>query len=154
MPAKISKILKSEYVKLELKSVQRIDGIREVASLLTTHPDILNFQSFYEELLARERVESTCLENGVAFPHARTDHVNNMILAVGRSAEGVWFDSSNQKVNFLFVIGTPKRMVADYLTVVGSLARLLKDSGVRQKLAEAKTSDEFLLLLAEAESKL
>ncbi len=134
MAAKISKILKPEHIKLDLQATQRIEGIREAASLLTTHPDVSNYQSFYNELLARERVESTCLESGVAFPHARTDHVNNMVLAAGRSVEGIWFDNSNQKVNFLFVIGTPKRMVADYLTIVGSLARLLKDSEVRDQL--------------------
>lgn len=154
MATKISQILQPEFIKLSVESKQRTQGIHEVASLLMPNTSVSNFQGFYEELLARERVETTCLGNGVAFPHARTDHVSNMVLAAGRSKEGIWFENCNQNVNFLFVIGTPKRMVTDYLTIVGALARILRDADVRQTLADAKSAEEFRKLLATAESKL
>lgn len=153
MAIKISKFLRPENILLEMQQEQRTEGIYEVAHLLSGHPDVADFDAFYEELLARERVESTCLGNEVAFPHARTDAVTNMVLAAGRSHEGVWFENSNQKVKFLFVIGTPKRMVTDYLTVVGALARLLRNSETRQGLIDAPTAEEFHAILSQAEVK-
>jgi mannitol/fructose-specific phosphotransferase system IIA component (Ntr-type) len=54
----------------------------------------------------------------------------------------------------VFLIGTPKAAVADYLKLVAGLSRLLKKPGVRPGLLAAKTAAEFLALLARgAESK-
>jgi mannitol/fructose-specific phosphotransferase system IIA component (Ntr-type) len=120
--------------------------------LLQNNANVTNFAGFYEELLARERIESTCLGNEIAFPHARTDSLKGMVLAVGRSTGGVWFENSSQNVKLIFVIGTPKRMVTDYLSVVGGLARLLKDATTREQLLTVQGVDEFIATLTKAES--
>ncbi len=148
----ISSLLKPEQIKLELDQAKRCNAINEVAQLLQNNPNVTNFAGFYEELLARERIESTCLGNEIAFPHARTDSLKGMVLAVGRSTGGVWFENSSQNVKLIFVIGTPKRMVTDYLSVVGGLARLLKDSATRDQLLSVKTTNEFIAALTKAES--
>ncbi len=148
----ISSLLKADQIKLELDQAKRCNAINEVAQLLTKNPNVTNFAGFYEELLARERIESTCLGNEIAFPHARTDSLKGMVLAIGRSTSGVWFENSSQNVKLIFVIGTPKRMVTDYLSVVGGLARLLKDGATREQLLSAKTVDEFVASLTKAES--
>ncbi len=148
----ISSLLKPEQIKLELAEAKRCDAINEVAQLLQTNPNVTNFAGFYEELLARERIESTCLGNEIAFPHARTDFVKGMVLAVGRSPQGVWFENCGQTVKLIFVIGTPKRMVTDYLSVVGGLARLLKDATTRESLIASPTVDEFIAALTQAEN--
>ena len=148
----ISSLLKPEQIKLELDQGKRCNAINEVAQLLQNNPNVTNFAGFYEELLARERIESTCLGNEIAFPHARTDSLKGMVLAIGRSTAGVWFENSSQNVKLIFVIGTPKRMVTDYLSVVGGLARLLKDNATREQLLTAKTVEDFIATLTKAES--
>jgi mannitol/fructose-specific phosphotransferase system IIA component (Ntr-type) len=148
----ISSLLKPEQIKMELTQQKRCNAINEVAQLLQSNPNVTNFAGFYEELLARERIESTCLGNEIAFPHARTDSLKGMVLAIGRSTQGVWFENSEQSVKLIFVIGTPKRMVTDYLSVVGGLARLLKDASTREKLIFAPNVEEFIATLTQAES--
>ena len=148
----ISSLLKPDQIKLELDQGKRCNAINEVAQLLQHNPNVTNFAGFYEELLARERIESTCLGNEIAFPHARTDSLKGMVLAVGRSTGGVWFENSSQNVKLIFVIGTPKRMVTDYLSVVGGLARLLKDANTREALLTVQGVDEFIATLTKAES--
>jgi mannitol/fructose-specific phosphotransferase system IIA component (Ntr-type) len=148
----ISSLLKPDQIKLELDQAKRCNAINEVAQLLQHNPNVTNFAGFYEELLARERIESTCLGNEIAFPHARTDSLKGMVLAVGRSTGGVWFENSSQNVKLIFVIGTPKRMVTDYLSVVGGLARLLKDATTRESLLTVQGVDEFIATLTKAES--
>lgn len=147
----ISSLLKPEQIKLDLDQQKRGNTINEVAQLLKHNPKVINFAGFYEEILARERVESTCLGNEIAFPHARTDHLKGMVLAVGRSTQGVWFENCGQTVKLIFVIGTPKRMVTDYLSVVGGLARLLKDASTREQLLAVPTVDEFIATLTQAD---
>jgi mannitol/fructose-specific phosphotransferase system IIA component (Ntr-type) len=148
----ISSLLKPDQIKLELDQGKRCNAINEVAQLLQNNPNVTNFAGFYEELLARERIESTCLGNEIAFPHARTDSLKGMVLAVGRSTGGVWFENSSQNVKLIFVIGTPKRMVTDYLSVVGGLARLLKDASTREQLLTVQGVEEFIATLTKAES--
>jgi mannitol/fructose-specific phosphotransferase system IIA component (Ntr-type) len=134
-----------------LSQTKRCSAINEVAQLLQGNSNVTNFAGFYEELLARERIESTCLGNEIAFPHARTDSLKGMVLAVGRSPQGVWFENSGQTVRLIFVIGTPKRMVTDYLSVVGGLARLLKEPATREHLLNAPNTEEFIAALTQAE---
>jgi mannitol/fructose-specific phosphotransferase system IIA component (Ntr-type) len=146
---KLAELIQPRLVLLDLKESKRTAAIHEVALVLEKDPEVLNFASFYEELLARERLEATSLGNGVAFPHARTDHVKKMVLAVGRSVPGVLFENSGETIHFIFVIGTPRRMVTEYLALVGAMARILRHEEVRARLMAAKTAEEFVAALAE-----
>jgi mannitol/fructose-specific phosphotransferase system IIA component (Ntr-type) len=150
----ISRLLKPALVNLDLKSTKRTNAIHETASLLIGNPAVIDFDGFYQDLLARERVETTCIGNAIAFPHARTDHVKSLVLSVGRSMEGVTFENCNQIVRLIFVIGTPKRMTTEYLTVVGALARILKDANNREALLTVKKPEEFFQVIEDFESKL
>ncbi len=139
---------------MELVETKRTSGIREVASLLKSDPRVKDFEKFYQDILSREREEATCLGFDVALPHARTESVTDMVLAVGRSTKGVFFENSNQTAKLLFVVGTPKRMATDYLRLVGTIARLLKSEAIRSSLLSAQTAEEFAEILSAAELKL
>ncbi|MDR1304196.1 MAG: PTS sugar transporter subunit IIA [Verrucomicrobiales bacterium] len=151
----ISTKLKPYLITLDLQAKTHEEAVYEIASTLKGDPLVTDFDGFYAALQAREKLESTCLGKGIAFPHARTDAVKGMVIAVGCSEAGVLHArADNQLENLIFVIGTPKRMVTEYLSAVGALARLLKDDALRNKLLHAKNGDEFLFYLAEAEDKL
>jgi mannitol/fructose-specific phosphotransferase system IIA component (Ntr-type) len=152
--SKISTLLKTEFILLDLKSTSFTEAIHEVTFLLNGHDKISNLELFYQDILGREQSQTSYLGNGVAFPHARTNHVKSMVLAVGRSIQGIKMESQSQNAHFIFVIGTPKKMVMDYLTVAGSLARLLHDTGIREQLMQSTTTKDFYHILASSEQKL
>ena len=150
--AKIAVLLKSEAINLSLQARQKTDALREVASLLVQSKRIRDFEEFFAEILERERVSSTALGHDVAIPHARTEQCSEILLAVGRSAAGVDFETKDGPVRLIFLIGTPKQMVTDYLRVVGNLARLLRQDALRQKLLAVPDAASFIQCLNEAES--
>ncbi|MBI5426527.1 MAG: PTS sugar transporter subunit IIA [Opitutae bacterium] len=154
MATRLSKLLDPARITLALQSTKRTNAINEVAKLLESHPDVANFQGFYNELLARERLDTTCLGNEIALPHARTEHVKKIVLAVGRSTEGVLFENSNQTVKLMFVLGTPKNNPTDYLILVGALCRLIKDAASRDALMAAPTPEAFIATVQELENKI
>ena len=154
MAARVSSLLDPTRLVLHLQSTKRTPAIHEVARLLEKHPDVVNFDGFYQELLARERLDTTCLGNEVALPHARTEHVKKIVLAVGRSDSGVHFENSNHTVHLLFVLGTPKSNPGDYLMLVGSLCRLIKDDAHRAALLAATTPAAFIATVVELENKI
>jgi mannitol/fructose-specific phosphotransferase system IIA component (Ntr-type) len=154
MSARLSSLLSPERISLHLQSTTRTTAINEVARLLETHPDVANFPGFYNELLARERLDTTCLGNEIALPHARTEHVKKIVIAVGRSDTGVLFENSNQNVRLMFVLGTPKSNPGDYLMLVGSLCRLIKEAPQREALLRAPTPEDFIATVKALEDKI
>jgi mannitol/fructose-specific phosphotransferase system IIA component (Ntr-type) len=154
MPSKLAPLLDPARVMLQVPSTKRTAALNEVAHLLEGHPDVVNFDGFYSELLARERIDTTYIGFGIALPHARTDHVRKIVLAVGRSEPGVFFENCNQMVRLMFVLGTPKSNPGDYLRLVGLLCRLLKDAPGRDALFAAATPEDFIRTLLELETKI
>lgn len=154
MPGRLSKLLDPSRIKLCVQSTKRTAALNEVAKLLEGHPDVSDFQGFYNELLARERLDTTCLGNELALPHARTEHVKKIVLAVGRADSGIFFENGNQTVRLLFVLGTPKANATDYLMVVSALCKVLKDPANRDALMTASTPEAFMETLISAEDRL
>jgi len=152
-PSKIAALLSPEKIKLELQAKQKNAALREVAELLGQNRCVGDFEAFFNEILQRERVSNTALGHDVAIPHARTDQCSDILVAVGRSTEGIDFEAKDgQPVRLIFLIGTPKQMVTDYLRVVGNLARLLRQDDLRQRLLDAPDAAAFIKTIEEAEA--
>ena len=155
MAGKISSLLHPARIALNVQSTQRTPALNEVARLLSEHPAVTNFDGFYRELLARDRLETTCIGHHVALPHARTEHVKSIALAVGRSTAGIHFgDGPDEQVRLLFMLGTPKTNPGDYLAVVSALCKLLKSEANRALFLTADTPEAFIAAVATAEDKL
>jgi fructose-specific phosphotransferase system IIA component len=152
-PSKIASLLNADAIKLNVHARQKTPALREVAELLAQNKSVANFDAFFREILERERVSNTALGHDVAIPHARTDQCTDIVMAVGRSTDGIDFEAKDgQPVKLIFLIGTPKAMVTDYLRVVGNLARLLRQDGLRQQLLDAPDPTTFIKIIEQAES--
>ena len=152
-PSRIASLLNPEAMKLDLQAQQKTAALREVAELLARNKCVSNFDAFFNEILERERVSNTALGHDVAIPHARTDQCTDILIAVGRSPAGIDFEAKDgQPVRLIFLIGTPKAMVTDYLRVVGNLARLLRQDHVRQQLLDATDPATFIKIIESGES--
>jgi mannitol/fructose-specific phosphotransferase system IIA component (Ntr-type) len=144
MPIALTDLLHEKQVILRLRSRKPANAIREIMQILARTGKIANPEAFLEQVLAREQMHPSVVENGVVFPHARTDLVNEIVVGVGRSRAGIPFGENQQRAHLIFVIGVPERLVSDYLVCVGTLARLVKDDAIRSTLLEAETSREFI----------
>ena len=152
-PSKLASLLNPEMINLDLRAKDKTAALQEVARLLAPHRSIHNFDLFFQEILDRERVSNTALGHDVAIPHARTDQCTEILIAIGRSSKGVDFETKDgQPVRLIFLIGTPKQMVTDYLRVVGNLARLLRQDDVRQRLLDAPDAASFIKVIDTAEA--
>lgn len=128
---------------LDLTAGTREEAVREIVGRL----HLPEAKRFAAAVLAREAVHTTCMGRGVAFPHARTELVHEIVLGIGRSRAGVAFGENGELAQLIFVIGVPQRMVSDYLVCVGGLARLVRDDATRAALLAAETAPEFVELL-------
>ena len=154
MAGLLRNLLDPSRIALTVRSTKRTAALNEVARQLDGHPSVLNYAGLYNELLARDRLDTTCLGNEIALPHARTEHVSDLVLAIGRSPAGVHFEKDQQLVRLLFVLGTPKNNPMSYLQVVSVLCKIFKDPANREALLNAATPEIFADVLIAAEDKL
>ena len=147
MPIALADLLTEQQVILRLRSRKPANAIREIVDVLASEISgrkIANPNAFLEQVLACEKTHPSVVEGGVAFPHARTDLVDEIVIGVGRSRAGIPFGENQQRAHLIFVIAVPERLLSDYLVCVGVLARLGKDETIRTRLLNAETPREFI----------
>jgi mannitol/fructose-specific phosphotransferase system IIA component (Ntr-type) len=144
MAIALSDLLDEKQVILRLRSRKLPNALREIIQLLAQNGKIDDPERFFEQVVAREQVHPSVVENGVTFPHARTDLVNEIVIGIGRSRAGIPVGANQPRARLIFVIGVPERLVNDYLICVGTLVRLVKDDAIRTTLLEAETPRQFL----------
>jgi mannitol/fructose-specific phosphotransferase system IIA component (Ntr-type) len=137
-------LLDPHHLVLDLPGGSGSEALWQIVQLLGERGELSNPKEFFQAVMEREAKSSTVANGGVAFPHARTHMVEQLLLGIGRSREGVKFPGSENLVHLLFVIAVPQQMVNDYLICVGSLARRLNSEATRQALLDASTPAEFL----------
>jgi mannitol/fructose-specific phosphotransferase system IIA component (Ntr-type) len=144
MAIALSDLLDERQVILRFRSRKLPNALREIVQLLAQNRKINDAEKFLQQVLAREREHPSVVENGVAFPHARTDLVDEIVIGIGRSRAGIAIGVDQQRARLIFVIGVPERLVNDYLVCVGTLARLVRDDATRSRLLHAQTPQEFI----------
>ncbi|MDD2765143.1 MAG: PTS sugar transporter subunit IIA [Opitutaceae bacterium] len=154
MAGLLAQLLDPKHVALQVQSTKRAAALNEIARLLEGHPDVTSFPGFHNDLLTRERLGTTSLGNEIALPHARTEHVRRIVMAVGRSDGGVFFENGAQTVRLMFVLGTPKSDPGGYLQLVSLLCRILKDPAGREALMQAATPELFVQHMLALEARI
>jgi len=144
MAIALADLLDEKHVTLKLRSRKPANAVREIIQLLAANRKIDDAEKFLGQVLSREQANPSVVVNGVAFPHTRTDLVDEIVLGIGRSRAGIPFGKNGVRVRLIFVIGVPERLANDYLICVGTLARLVKDDATRSTLLHAQTPREFL----------
>jgi PTS system nitrogen regulatory IIA component len=98
-----------------------------------------------DDILARERVMSTGVGNGVAIPHAYTDGVERLLASFYRTREKVEFGSADSvPVDIFFVILGPRESRREHIRLLARLSRLLNHAEFRDALRSAPDADAVL----------
>jgi mannitol/fructose-specific phosphotransferase system IIA component (Ntr-type) len=147
MSALLNELLDPKQVTLDLRAATRNEAILEIVETLRAAGGVKDYYALADAVMEREGRSSTNTGEGVAFPHARTDLVDGLVLGIGRSVAGVSFGGSTAPVHLIFLIGVPQRMVNDYLVCLGAIARLVKNQDTHKALMAAQTPAEFVELL-------
>jgi mannitol/fructose-specific phosphotransferase system IIA component (Ntr-type) len=105
-----------------------------------------------KDVLEREKLVTTGVGYGVAFPHAKTRSVRGIVIAFGRSKQGIDFDAMDKKpVQLFFLIAAPEDAIGAHLNVMARLSYIMKSEGNREKLLDIKSAKELLEMLDSVE---
>jgi fructose-specific phosphotransferase system IIA component len=141
---------------MSLVSKNKEEVLDEMVELISRTNKIKEIDKIKEAVRDRENLCSTGFESGVAIPHPRQgqpDIVEDVVVAFGRSDDGIDFDAlDGQPVYLFFMLAAPDDQ--KHLRVLARLSRMLKDEEFRLKLLEVDTPSEVLNILKEREEQL
>lgn len=148
----VSDYIRDDLVVLNLKAKDKADAIHQLTQLLQQRGVIKDAEDFFREVMEREKLGTTAVGHGVALPHARTDKLDDIVVAVGRCPEGVDFGADDgEPVHLIFLIGTPPQEVNRYLKLLAGLSRLLRQEEVREALLSARKETDVREALMDAQ---
>ena len=145
---KLSKFCDESLVIFNLKAGGKNEVIEELVSLVSSSNMVKDAEQLLKDVIDRENLVTTGVGYGVAFPHAKTRAVKGIVIAFGRSSEGVDFDAMDHKpVNLFFLIAAPEDAIGAHLNVMARLSYLMKSENNRQKLMSASSPGDVLALM-------
>lgn len=149
---KLSKFCDENLVVFNLKAKSKNEIIEEMVDLAAGSNMIKDRDELLKDVLERENLVTTGVGYGVAFPHAKTRSAKGIVIVFGRSDEGIDFDAMDHKpVHLFFLIAAPEDAIGAHLNVMARLSYLMKLAANRDKLMQASSPGEVLLLMDEIE---
>ncbi len=101
-----------------------------------------------DALLAREKLGSTGLGEGIAIPHCRMQELESIHVTMLKLEEGVEYEASDDKaVFFLFCLVVPEDANEDHLKLLASLAELLDNEQLRKSIQNSSNARELYQIL-------
>lgn len=146
---KISNHFSRSLFQPEMTATTKEEALEELLDMFVENKYVKDKHIVLEMLHQRETLGTTALGKGVAVPHGRTIATGDMIIAFGRSNEGVDFnaDDGNPVTLFFMVIAPPNDAGNIYLPVLGSLVTILKNTQKRKKLNSVQSYEDFIAII-------
>ena len=133
----VAKLLSPEHIALDLQ-ISSKKRLFEQAGLLFENQHGIARSLVFDNLLARERLGSTGLGQGVAIPHGRIKGIKEALGALLRVAQPVPFDAPDgAPVSLAFVLLVPEKATEKHLQILSELAQMFSDKALRESMMKA-----------------
>lgn len=136
--------ISKDLIICNLKATNKDEAILELVDLVSTSHNITDRQVLLDDIMQREQKMSTGMEHGIAFPHAKSEGVKHLTIAIGRKKSGIEFDSLDGLPSQIFVlIASPTDEAAPHLQVLAAVSGVLSQEENRKKILEARNAEDI-----------
>ena len=136
---KLSEYLDPDLIVPELRAQKKSNVLRELLTPFQAKWPDKDTDKAHTILMQREELGSTGIGDGVAIPHGKMDDLENIVVIVGRSLQGVEFKSLDTKPCYIFfLVLAPEQVAGMHLRILAQISRLLKDPEFREAFMQAQ----------------
>ena len=133
---------------IELSTQIKEEALTEMLDFIISSEKIPHRDKIIKDLFQREESMNTCIGKGIAIPHVRTDLVDSIHIAVGRSKQGIQYGCQDEHpVILCFMIIASSKKDKEYIRVLGRLMQRLKDPNILTSLIKAETTNDIYRLI-------
>jgi len=138
----------------EMESTTKPEALAELAKLVANGRSPAVQDQLVQVLAARERLASTGIGEEIAIPHGKLDAVGTLVVGVGRSLQGVDFESVDGKpTRLFFVLVAPENSTGIHLKALARISRLCKEPDFRSRLLAADNAEEMYRILCQEDGR-
>lgn len=151
---KITELLDIKSIALNVNVKSKEETIDCLVDLMDASGKISDKEAYKKGILAREKLSTTGIGDGIAIPHAQVAAVKKPGLAAITIKDGVDYESlDGSLVHLAFMIAAPEDGGNLHLQALAKLSTLLMNEDFRKALINASTAAEFLNIINEEEAK-
>jgi mannitol/fructose-specific phosphotransferase system IIA component (Ntr-type) len=152
----VGRALHRKNVFTDLRATAKEDVLREMLARLEEVGEITPrlAKTALEALLAREKMGSTGIGNGIGIPHVKLKSgPEETMVAIGRSESGIEFAAiDGEKVRVVFLVLSHEDRPDDHLAVLKGISTLVRDGYRHRLLLGSRTPEDFVDLFKEPEA--
>ena len=137
----LSEILTPERTLCRAPGASKKRLLETIAQTICEDVPSLHYDVTLDHLIAREKLGSTGLGQGIAIPHCRVSDCTQPIGALLTLEEPIPFDSPDDlPVDLLFVLLVPEEAHQQHLDILANIAQLFSGPNFCQRLRAAQDS--------------
>ena len=146
----LAQILKLEFLNDNLQAKTKTEVLAELSGMIVKGSPKLDQSQILDVLQKREKLGSTGIGDGIAIPHGKIGALEDLVVAFGRSRNGVAFDSIDGKpVHLFFLLLAPENCTGQHLKALAKISKMLKAGNFRKRLMDAKSKSDLYKIIVE-----
>ena len=140
----LSKILHTGLIEYPLIASTKEDVISVLIERLYKSSDLNDSEEAKRAVLDREKLMSTGIGRGVALPHAKASNIEDVLVSIGVSKEGIEFDSIDGRPAYIFVLLlTPEQYPSKHIKLLSRFSKILNNAECRNELLQSDSSEKI-----------
>lgn len=148
----LTDIIKPEAIAVPLKATDKQGAIWELVDLLAELGRIAKPDELKQAVWQRETTRTTGIGHGLAIPHGKAASCDRLMMAVGKPAEPIDFNSiDGRPVRMIFLLASPPDQTGAHIQALAAISRLMTRDEFRASVLNANDAQTIYDLIAGAE---
>jgi len=146
-------ILKLGCIKVPLEHAEKKAVIDEMVDLIGAAYAISDTASLKGAVWSREQTRTTGIGQGLAIPHGKSDVCDDLMLAIGKPASPIEFQSiDRQPVRLVVLLVSPPDQTSRHIQALARISRLMTQDDFREAVYHAASAEAIYRLFEQYEA--
>jgi len=140
----LSKMITLERVRVPLKAGDKQEVITELVDLVAETGGLVDRDAVLEAVLKRESERTTGIGYGLAIPHGKSPGCKKLVMATGKPATPVDFQSLDRRpVTFVVLLISPPDQTGPHIQALAKISRLMSIEEFRDAVDQAADAKDL-----------
>jgi len=151
---KLIEHMSAAMIKAPLDATDKTGAITELVNLIAASDSRINRDKLLTAVLERESQRSTGIGKGFAIPHAKTDAVGQLLIALGRCASPIEFQAvDGRPVDLIALLASPVQATSLHIHALAKLTRLVNNPQTIDRLKSAESAEALYQVIVDSDAE-
>ncbi len=150
----LTQILDPACVVVPMRAADKRSAIEELVNALADQGKTTDRAGLLAAVMDREATRSTGIGNGLAIPHGKCACVAELVMAIGKPAQPLDFESVDGKpVSLIVLLASPPDQTGPHIQALARVSRLMTIESCRLRLMQAQSGEQLYDVLRRQEAE-